>query len=191
MRRGAATPSDQVRATRTAAERRPRDGELPGATEDELTGASGPTRVVALGAQGRLFPHQGTLELELHPGVMNLTGWRRLTPDGVPNVSLTFTTAYTRWQAAGTRGNYPSFGAFANLGKPLVLELADEAPLYLLPGYRWWSGVNQNHRWYPILASWLADRETQEAGRGPISHVRAAAKQASTGPRPGGKTIAR
>jgi len=134
------------------------------ATEDELTGASGPTRVLALAAQGRLFPHQGTLEL--HQGVMDLSGWRRLTPEEVTNVSLTFTTAYTRWQAAGARGNYPSFGAFGNLGKPLVLDIADEAPLYLLLGYRWWSGVNQNRRWYPILAAWLTDRGTEGTGGG-------------------------
>lgn len=120
---------------------------------DELQGASGPKRALALGGQGRLFPHSGAFELT--DGVLVLEGWRRLTPSQVISVELTFTAAYPRWQAGGARGNSPSLGAFGSLGKPLVLGIADEAPLYLLLGYRWWSGVNQNRRWYPILAAWL------------------------------------
>ncbi len=129
-----------------------------GATEDELRGASGPKRTLSLGGQGRLFSHHGVFELD--EGVIVLGGWRRLTTSQVTSVELTFTAAYTRWQAAGARGNYPSFGAFGSLGKPLVLKVVDEAPLYLLLGYRWWSGANQNRRWHSVLTAWLDNRGT-------------------------------
>ncbi len=123
-----------------------------GATEDELREGSRAKRVLALADQRRLFPHQGVLELGAD--VIVLGGWRQLTRTQVTGVELTFTAAYSRLLAAGARGNSPSFGAFGSLGKPLVLDVVGEARVYLLLGYTWWSGINQNRRWYPRIVAW-------------------------------------
>jgi hypothetical protein len=72
----------------------------------------------------------------------------------VASVRLTFTDAYRRSQAAGIRGNNASFGLFWNLGKPLVLSLHDDEPVYLLIGFRWFTGINQARRWAPLLGAW-------------------------------------
>ena len=134
-----------------------------GATEDELRDGSRARRILALADQRRLFPRHG--ELELGEDVMELGGWRRLTREQVTGVELTFTAAYSRLMAAGARGNSPSFGAFGSLGKPLGLEAVGEARVYLLLGYAWWSGINQNREWYPRIVAWAGDPRADESDR--------------------------
>ena len=123
-----------------------------GATEGELLGAPLGRRLAAYSDQRRLFPHQGTLRLT--PQALVLGGWRVISREAVVSVRLTFTDAYRRGQAAGIRGNNTSFGLFGNLGKPLVLGLPDGEPVYLLIGFRWFTGINQARRWAPVLQTW-------------------------------------
>ncbi len=49
---------------------------------------------------------------------------------------LSFTDAYTKVMAGGSRGNSPSLGFLGSLGKPVMLTLADEDRIYLLLGFR-------------------------------------------------------
>ncbi len=123
-----------------------------GATEGELLGASLPRRLAAYSDQRRLFPHQGPLQLTRRTLVLG--GWREIRREAVTAVRLTFTGAYRRSQAAGIRGNNASFGLFGDLGKPLVLDLHDDEPVYLLIGFRWFTGINQARRWAPLLREW-------------------------------------
>lgn len=134
-----------------------------GGAEDELRAGSRAKRVLALADQRRLFPHQGVLELG--EDVIVLGGWRQLTREQVTGVELTFTATYSRLLAAGARGNSPSFGAFGSLGKPLVLEVVGEEPVYLLLGYTWWSGINQNRKWYPRIVAWADKPRTTGVDR--------------------------
>jgi hypothetical protein len=124
-----------------------------GATEDELRRASNAKRALALADQRSLFPHHGLLELL--PDTIVLGDWRSVPRSEVADVQFTFTDAYSRWVAAGARGNYPSFGVFGSLGKPLIVGILDDEPVYLLLEFRWLSGINQNRTWYPILVDWL------------------------------------
>jgi len=57
--------------------------------------------------------------------------------------------------AGGSRGNSPSLGFLGSLGKPLVLTLADEDTIYLLLGFRWWTGTNQARAWAPEIQRWI------------------------------------
>ena len=123
-----------------------------GATEGELLGAPLARRLAAYSDQRRLFPHQGTLQLTQRTLVLG--GWRVIPREAVASVRLTFTDAYRRSQAAGLRGNNASLGLFGSLGKPLVLGLHDDEPVYLLIGFRWFSGINQARRWAPLLGTW-------------------------------------
>ena len=123
-----------------------------GATEGELLGVPLARRLAAYSDQRRLFPHQGTLQLTQRALVLG--GWRVIHREAVASVRLTFTDAYRRSQAAGIRGNNASFGLFWNLGKPLVLSLHDGEPVYLLIGFRWFTGINQARRWAPLLGTW-------------------------------------
>ncbi len=123
-----------------------------GATEGELLGAPLARRLAAYSDQRRLFSHQGTLQLTPHTLV--LSGWRTIRRETVVSVRLTFTDAYRRSQAAGIRGNNASFGLFGSLGKPLVLSLHDDEPVYLLIGFRWFTGINHAYRWAPLLRTW-------------------------------------
>ena len=123
-----------------------------GATEGELLGVPRARRLAAYSDQRRLFPHQGTLQLTQRALVLG--GWRVIHREAVASVRLTFTDAYRRSQAAGIRGNNASFGLFWNLGKPLVLSLHDDEPVYLLIGFRWFTGINQARRWAPLLGAW-------------------------------------
>lgn len=123
-----------------------------GATEGELLGVPLARRLSAYSDQRRLFPHHGTLQLT--PRTLVLGGWRVIQREAVASVRLTFTDAYRRSQAAGIRGNNTSFGLFGDLGKPLVLDLHGDEPVYLLVGFRWFSGINQARRWAPLLRTW-------------------------------------
>jgi hypothetical protein len=123
-----------------------------GATEGELLGAPLARRLAAYSDQRRLFPHQGTLQLTQR--TLILGGWRVIRGEAVASVQLTFTDAYRRNQAAGIRGNNASFGLFGNLGKPLVLRLHDDEPVYLLIGFRWFTGINRARQWAPLLQRW-------------------------------------
>jgi hypothetical protein len=123
-----------------------------GATEGELLGVSLARRLAAYSDQRRLFPHEGILQLTQRALVLG--GWRVIPREAVASVRLTFTDAYRRRQAAGIRGNNTSFGLFGNLGKPLVLSLHDYEPVYLLIGFRWFTGINQARRWAPLLGMW-------------------------------------
>ena len=131
-----------------------------GASEGELRAAGSSTRLLAMSDQRRLFPHQGTLELG--GDSLSLGGWRTLTPSQVTSVELTFTDAYSRWMAGGVRGGRnSSFGLFGSLGKPLVLGLYGEDPIYLLIDFRWFTGINSARSWAPRMASWVAGAEVQ------------------------------
>lgn len=123
-----------------------------GATEGELLDAPLARRLAAYSDQRRLFPHRGTVQLTQRSLVLG--GWRVISREAVASVRLTFTDAYRRSQAAGIRGNNASLGLFGNLGKPLVLDLHDDEPVYLLIGFRWFSGINQARRWAPLLCTW-------------------------------------
>jgi hypothetical protein len=125
-----------------------------GATEGELLSVSAGRRFLGYNDQRVLFPHRGQLRLE--PGELVLGGWRIIPRAAISRADLTFTSAYTRGQAAGARGNAASFGLFGSLGKPLVLGLNGEDPVYLLIDFRWFTGINQARRWAAVLQEWLA-----------------------------------
>jgi hypothetical protein len=124
-----------------------------GATEDELRLAGNAKRALALADQSLLFPHQGLFELR--DDTMVLGDWRTIARSQVTGVDLAFTAVYSRWLAAGARGNYPSFGAFGSLGKPLIVRIVDGAPLYLLLEFSRLTGINRNRKWYPLVVGWL------------------------------------
>lgn len=124
-----------------------------GATESELGENSVPRRIMGFVDQRKLFSHCGTLMLK--PDALVLQGWREIPKATIENVTLTFTEVYTRMAAGGARGNYPSLGWLASLGKPLVLGLHGEQRIYLLLDFRWWSGINQSRIWAPLLQGWL------------------------------------
>lgn len=126
-----------------------------GATESELRDMPLSRRLSGYSNQRVLFPHAGQLRLE--PRVLVLGGWRAIPRAAITDVQLTFTDAYRRGQAAGVRGNGASFGFLGNLGKPLVLGLRDDEPIYLLIGFRWFTGVNQARRWAPLLRGWIEE----------------------------------
>lgn len=129
-----------------------------GATESELRDAPGPRRLAGYIDQRTLFPHEGLLRLEAQ--TLELEGWRDIPRSAVAGVRLTFTPAYTRWQAAGVRGNNASFGLFGSLGKPLVLTMHRDEPVYLLIGYRWTTGINDSRKWFPRLRRWIDEGVT-------------------------------
>ncbi len=84
-----------------------------------------------------------------------LEGWRSIPRAAVGTAEASFTDAYTRFIAGGSRGNAPSLGFLGSLGKPLILTLADEDAIYLLLGFRWWTGINQARVWAPKLRRWI------------------------------------
>ncbi len=126
-----------------------------GATESELIEATTSRRVIGAANQRLLFPHSGRWRLE--PQVLALEGWQEIPRSEIRDVRLTFTEVYRRSQAAGFRGNYASFGLFGSLGKPLVLDLYREEPIYILINFRWLTGTNQASQWAPVLKRWLAE----------------------------------
>lgn len=126
-----------------------------GAYESELRAAPLSRRVRGYSDQRVLFPHAGMVRLE--PRLLVLGGWRVIAKTAVTGVHLTFTDAYRRNQAAGVRGNAASLGFLGSLGKPLVLSLRDEERVYLLIGFRYFSGINEARRWAPLLASWIEE----------------------------------
>jgi hypothetical protein len=124
-----------------------------GATESELLGASLSRQLFGYADQRVLFPHDG--QLLLQPQQLVLTNWGVIPRMAITSVDVTFTSAYTRGQAGGIRGNASSLGIFGSLGKPLVLGLRDSEPVYLLIDFRFFSGINQARRWAPLLHDWL------------------------------------
>jgi hypothetical protein len=148
-------------------DQRPREisfGRVPywGATELELDGVSRGGRLLAMSDQRRMFPHEGIFELTSNAIILG--GWRAVERGRVAGVDLTFTPAYSRRLAGGVRGNAASLGIFGDLGKPLVIGVVGESPVYLLLGFRWFWGTNRNRAWYPTIAAWLAGPAT---GAGP------------------------
>jgi hypothetical protein len=127
-----------------------------GGTESELRDAPLARRVFAYVDQRVLFPHQGYLRLE--PQALILGNWRVIPRAAITSVELTFTDVYRRGQAAGVRGNWASLGFIGSLGKPLVLGIADGEPVYLLIGFRYFSGINSDRWWMPILHDWIRQR---------------------------------
>ncbi len=123
------------------------------ATEDELRAAPTSRRLVGYANQRTLFPHAGGIRVE--PEALILEGWRQIPRIDVDDVSLTFTDAYPRRQAAGIRGNTASFGLFGDLGKPLILSLRGGEVVYLLIDFRWWTGTNRARHWAPGLRTWM------------------------------------
>ena len=124
-----------------------------GATESELRHTPLSRRLHGYADQRVLFPHEGQLRLE--PQALVLGNWRVIHRAEITSAELTFTGAYRRGQAAGVRGNWASLGLFGSLGKPLVLGIADDEPVYLLIGFRYFSGINDARRWAPILRDWI------------------------------------
>ena len=124
-----------------------------GATETELRQLTALRRLRALGDQRRLFPHHGTMRLE--PDMLALGDWREIPRTTITRAEVTFTAAYTRFMAGGIRGNAASLGLFGSLGKPLVLSLRDEDPIYLLLEFRWWLGTNQARNLALPIRQWL------------------------------------
>lgn len=131
-----------------------------GAAEEELRGVQGFARLAAMSNQRRLFPHQGTIELR--EDSLLLEDWRTIPRQRIASVELTFTDAYSRLMAGGIRGGRnASFGLFGSLGKPLVLSLLDDSPIYVLIDFRWFSGINQAGRWLPIISRWVAESRSR------------------------------
>lgn len=127
-----------------------------GATESELRQASGGRRLIGLADQRRLFPHHGTMRLESEALV--LEDWRSIRPrTTIEKAEVSFSDAFTRFMAGGSRGNSPSLGFLGSLRKPLILTLAAEDRIYLLLGFRWWTGINRARIWAPEIQCWLAD----------------------------------
>ncbi len=124
-----------------------------GATESELRRAPGARRLIGLADQRRLFPHRGTMRLGSE--TLELDDWQTIPRTTIQKAELSFTDAYTRFMAGGSRGNSPSLGFLGSLGKPLVLTLADEDRIYLLLGFRWWTGTNQARAWAPEIQRWI------------------------------------
>jgi hypothetical protein len=124
-----------------------------GATEGELRGATPARRLLGLADQSRRFPHRG--ELRLEGDRLVLGGWLELPREQVERVSMEFTGAWTRFQAGGVRGRFPSLGFIGSLGKPLVLTRRGAEPIYLLVDYGRVSGATRNRRWLPRLRRWL------------------------------------
>lgn len=127
-----------------------------GATEGELRDVPMARRLWGYNNQRVLFPHSGRLRLE--PRSLVLGGWRVIPKAAIADVCLTFTPAYRRGQAAGVRGNGASLGLFGSLGKPLVLTLRDDQPIYLLIDFGYFWGVNAARRWAPLLRGWLGEQ---------------------------------
>jgi hypothetical protein len=130
-----------------------------GATESELRQLTGARRLPGLADQRTLFPHQGILRLE--PDALVLGGWQRVPRTRIRQAEVTFTSAYTRFTAGGIRGNASSLGLFGSLGKPVVLIIEDDEPIYLLLEYRWSLGTNQARRLAPEIQRWLARRTSE------------------------------
>jgi hypothetical protein len=130
-------------------------GSYLGATESELRQKAESQRLAGYADQRRLFPHSGRLQIE--PQSLVLEGWREIPRSAITDVRLTFTEVYPRSRGAGFRGNYASFGLFGSLGKPLVLGLRGDEPVYLLIDFQWLTGINRARQWAPSLQRWLAE----------------------------------
>ena len=124
-----------------------------GVTESELRRTSGGHRLIGLADQRRLFPHRGTMRLDAEALVLG--DWRSISRTTIETAVVSFTVAYTRFMAGGSRGNSPSLGFLGSLGKPLILTLRDEDRIYLLLGFRWWTGINQARARAPEIQRWI------------------------------------
>jgi hypothetical protein len=125
-----------------------------GATESELRASRASGRINWLSDQRLLFPHTGRLSVESEALVLG--DWWTIPKADITDAQARFTEAYGRAQAAGVRGgNVASFGLFGSLGKPLVLTLRNDEPIYLLIGFRYFTGVTQARRWAPLLRDWI------------------------------------
>lgn len=130
------------------------DDSYNGATESELRLARTSGRINLLSDQRRMFPHSGLISVDSE--VLILSSWRSIPRADITNAQAKFTEVYGRAQAAGVRaGNAASFGLFGSLGKPLVLTLRNDEPIYLLIGFRYLSGINQARRWAPQIREWI------------------------------------
>jgi len=86
-----------------------------------------------------------------------LDGWRDIAKDEVGGVRRTFTDAYNRVEAGGTRGQFPSLGFLGHFGKPLIIDTrGDEDPVYLLLDYHRVLGSTSNKAWEARLRDWLS-----------------------------------
>lgn len=125
-----------------------------GASETELRAASTVRRGVALVDQTRLFPHRGRVRLQGRELV--LEEWQTIDRSQIVGLALTYTDAYGRFTAGGSRGQFPSLGFFGGWGKPVVIDRADGAEqIYLLINYNKVTGVNQARHWFHRLEGWL------------------------------------
>ena len=126
-----------------------------GATESELRSVTVPNHLIGLVDQRRRFFHKGLLRLESERLV--LEGWREIPKSDVVAVRRTYTDAYTRFQAGGTRGGFPSTGFIGHFGKPLIIDTRDDdGPVYLLVDYARFLGSTRNKTWEATLRDWLS-----------------------------------
>lgn len=95
-------------------------------------------------AQDALFPHAG--DVHVSDESMDFSGFTRLRPEGVVGISQRFVESYTRMTAAGSRGQFGSFGVFAAWGAPVVIERRDGEPLIALFDFTRWSGTTANRK---------------------------------------------
>lgn len=79
------------------------------------------------------------------------------SPRGSDGHLRRFVDSYTRMVAAGSRGQFGSFGVFAAWGAPVVIERRDGEPLIALFDFTRWSGTTANRKFVEGLrqhASW-------------------------------------
>lgn len=106
-------------------------------------------------AQDELFPHAGNVQVSGE--YLDFIGFTRLHPGDVTVISRRFVGSYTRMAAAGSRGQFGSFGVFAAWGAPVVIERRDGEPLIALFDFTRWSGTTANRKFVEGLrqhASW-------------------------------------
>jgi|GEM_PF-7129311 len=66
-------------------------------------------------------------------------------------ISQRFVESYTRVVAAGSRGQFDSFGVFAAWGAPVVIERRDGEPLIAIFDLIRWSGTTANRKFVEDL----------------------------------------
>lgn len=120
-----------------------------GSSLAELQALGSGQRVAALGSQAGFFAHRG--DLLLTSTTLTLSDWMHLSPNDIDRVDQHFVPGYGRFQAAGTRGGFPSLGVLGKAGMPLVLTLTSGSPLVLLVGLSRVWGTTHNASWLGAL----------------------------------------
>lgn len=127
-------------------------------SEIEARKSGHPLRTKA--AQDRLLPHAGTVQVSSE--YLDFSGFARLRPEDVVGISQRFVESYTRMTAAGSRGQFGSFGVFATWGAPVVVELRTGEPLIVLIDFTRWSGTSANRKFIEGLKRYSSWRDKVE-----------------------------